>query len=153
DLLEDRSESRNDFENLARKTGVKLVVSANDDELRTEPESLGRRHRRAHAEAAGLIGRRRDHAPSPPSTHPDALPPERRILKALCRDEKTVEVEVENHAHGSADVLSFPRMVGMDAKRVFLTATLGFALPLTAAAASVPTLPYSERTRPYSGWS
>ena len=79
---------------------VERVPGPDEDDVGAAPERLGRAHRRADAEAAGDVVRRRDDAAALRIAADDERPgAERRVLELLDGGEECVEVEMGEYRH------------------------------------------------------
>ena len=79
-----------------------LEVRPDDDELRAEPHGARHRHRRAHAERARLVARRRDDAALVGvAADGDRLAAQRRVVALLDGRVEGVHVDVEDAPHAA----------------------------------------------------
>ena len=89
-----------DRHDLRRHRLVLVEVRPHDDQLRAKPHRARHRHRRAHAELARLVARRRHHAaPLGAAAHRHRPAAQRGIVALLHRGVEGVHVQMDNAPH------------------------------------------------------
>ena len=100
--LDERRHLAEDREHGVRRGLVAREIRPHDDERRAEAHGLGHRHRRADAERARLVARRRhDAAAIRLAADGQRLAAQRRVVALLDRRVERVHVDVEDPAHGN----------------------------------------------------
>ena len=91
------------FTDLLRNSAIDIKPRSHKNKIRAPLNSGSRRHRRMHTILAGLIARRRHHAPlSRRTAHSNRFSPVPRIVALLDRGEKRVHIDVNDFTNGKA---------------------------------------------------
>ena len=104
--LDQRRVIRKDRVDLARDGAIDVEARPHEHQFGALAHRRGRRHRRAHAEGAGLVARRGDDASLGAVADRDGTPSKRRIVALLDRRIEGVHVDVDDLAHRHAATLS-----------------------------------------------
>ena len=96
DRFDQRGDVLHDVVELAADLGVATVAPGQEHGLGAELAGPDRRHGRAHAEGAGLVGARRHHAAGGRPADDDRQPGQGRVVEDLDRGEEGVHVDVQN---------------------------------------------------------